>query len=85
MGVTTWAAFAGSRARATVDGDFAMTEQEVQPVLKALRDAGIHVVALHNHMSREDPRLFFLHYWGKGPVKDLARGLRAALEAAGQG
>ena len=43
----------------------------------------IHVVALHNHMLDEDPRLFFLHYWGKGPAASLARGVRAALDAQG--
>jgi hypothetical protein len=81
LGVTTWAAFSGSDAHATVDGDFAMASAEVQPVLRALRGAGIHVVALHNHMLDEDPRLFFLHYWGKGPAAGLARGVRAALDA----
>jgi hypothetical protein len=81
LGVTTWAAFSGSDARASVDGDFVMASAEVQPVLRALRGAGIHVVALHNHMLDEDPRLFFLHYWGKGEAAGLARGVRAALDA----
>jgi hypothetical protein len=81
MGVNTWAAFSGSDAHASVDGDFAMTVAEVQPVLRALRKAGIHVVALHNHMLDEEPRLFFLHYWGKGPALELARGVRGALDA----
>jgi hypothetical protein len=81
MGVNTWAAFSGSDARASVDGDFAMTAGEVQAVLRALRSAGIHVVALHNHMIGEDPQLFFLHFWGKGPALGLARGVRAALDA----
>lgn len=81
MGLSTWAAFSGSDARASVDGDFIMTAAEVQPVLRALRHAGIHVVALHNHMLDEEPRLFFLHYWGKGPATELARALRSALDA----
>jgi hypothetical protein len=80
MGVNTWAAFAGSDARAVVDGDFAMLESELQGVLKALRGAGIEVVAIHNHMSGEEPRIVFLHYWGVGRVEDLARGVRMALE-----
>jgi hypothetical protein len=79
MGVNTWAAFAGSDERAVVDGDFAMLEPELQGVLKALRGAGIHIVAIHQHMAGEQPRILFLHYWGIGPVEDLARGLRAAL------
>ena len=81
LGLTTWAAFSGSDARASVDGDFIMTAGEVQPVIRALRGADIHVVALHNHMLDEEPRFFFLHYWGKGPATALARGMRAALEA----
>jgi hypothetical protein len=79
MGVNTWAAFAGTDAMASVDGDFAMTEDELQGVLKALRKAGIHVVAIHNHMTHEQPRYVFLHYWGKGPAAELARGVRSAM------
>ena len=81
MGVNTWAAFAGADDHATVDGDFAMLEGELQGVLKALRGAGIQVVAIHQHMAGEEPRILFLHYWGVGPTADLARGLRAALDA----
>ena len=80
MGVNTWAAFAGSDDRAVVDGDFAMVESELQDVLKALRAAGISVVAIHHHMTHEEPRILFLHYWGVGPTADLAKGLRAALD-----
>jgi len=83
MGVNTWAAFAGSDARAVVDGDFARRESELQDVLKALRHAGIDIVAIHNHMSGEDPRIVFLHYWGIGRAEDLARGVRLALEKSG--
>jgi hypothetical protein len=81
MGLTTWAAFSGSDDLAAVDGDFAMTAAEVQPVLRALRKAGIHIVALHNHMIGEQPAIYFTHFWGKGPAKELAQGLKAALEA----
>lgn len=85
MGVNTWAAFAGADDRAVVDGDVAMLEGELQAVLKALRGAGIHVVAIHQHMAGEEPRILFLHYWGVGPTADLARGLRAALDATASG
>jgi hypothetical protein len=79
MGVNTWAAFVGSDDTAVVDGDFAMLESELQPVLKALRGAGINIVAIHHHMAMESPRVLFLHYWGVGPTRALATGLKAAL------
>jgi hypothetical protein len=66
MGVNTWAAFAGSNEKAIVDGDFAMLETEMQDVLKALRAAHINVVAIHQHMAGEKPRVMFLHFWGVG-------------------
>ncbi len=81
MGLTTWAAISGGDALAAVDGDFIMTAGEVQPVLRALRKAGIHVVALHNHMVGEQPAYYFTHFWAKGPAEQLARGLKAALRA----
>jgi hypothetical protein len=81
MGLTTWAAFSGSDELATVDGDFIMTAAEVQAVLRALRKAGIHVVALHNHMVGEQPAFYFTHFWGKGPAQKLAEGLKSALDA----
>ena len=81
MGLTTWAAFSGDDELAAVDGDFIMTAAEVQPVLRALRKAGIHVVALHNHMAGEQPAFYFTHFWGKGRPEELAKGLRAALDA----
>src|SRR5262249_42680264 len=80
MGLTTWAAFSGSDEYAAVDGDFIMTADEVQPVLRALRKAGIHVVALHNHMVGERPAFYFTHFWGKGPAGELAKGIKSALE-----
>jgi hypothetical protein len=81
MGVNTWAAFAGTDANAIVDGDFAALEDELQPVLKALRKNGINIVAIHHHMTHESPRMLFLHYWGKGKAADLAVALNEALNA----
>ncbi|MGZ5000402.1 MAG: DUF1259 domain-containing protein, partial [Methylomonas sp.] len=65
---------------AVVDGDFVVHEDELQPVLKALRTAGIHVVAIHQHMIGEQPRMIFLHYWGQGSTTDLAKGIKTALD-----
>ena len=81
MGVNTWAAFAGSDRRAVVDGDFAMRESELQAVLRALRNANIDIVAIHQHMTGEEPRIVFLHFWGVGATEKLAGGIRAALDA----
>ncbi len=83
MGVNTWAAFAGSNDKAVVDGDFAMLESELQSVLKKLRGADIEVVAIHQHMTGEEPRIMFLHYWGIGGPENLAKGVRAALDVTG--
>jgi hypothetical protein len=79
IGVNTWAAFAGSDRQAVVDGDLAVRENELQGVLKALVGAGIQVVAIHQHMTDEDPRILFVHYWGVGPSVDLARALHGAI------
>jgi len=79
----TWAAFQGTPDKAAVAGDFTMLEDEVAPVIKALIENGIEVVALHNHMVHEKPRIFFLHYWGIGNAEQLAKGLRAALDQTG--
>jgi hypothetical protein len=80
MGVNTWAAFAGTDENAVVDGDFAVTEDELQPVLKSLRGSGIHVVAIHHHMVGEQPRILFLHYWGRGPAATLAANVKKAVD-----
>ena len=80
MGVNTWAAFAGTDDNALVDGDFAMTEDELQPVLKSLRAQGVNIVAIHHHMTYEKPRYIFLHYWGKGRAESLAQSLKKALD-----
>jgi hypothetical protein len=79
MGINTWAAFAGSDSEAVVDGDFVMTESELQPVLKSMRASGINIVAIHQHMAEEQPRFLFLHYWGKGKALELAQAVKKAL------
>lgn len=84
MGFNTWAAFQGTPDHAAVAGDFTMTEDEVASVIKALVENGIEVVAVHNHMVHEQPRIFFLHYWGVGNAEQLAKGLRAALNQTGK-
>jgi hypothetical protein len=84
LGFNTWAAFQGTPEKAAVAGDFTMLEDEVAPVIKALVESGIEVVAVHNHMVHEQPRVFFLHYWGIGNAEGLARGLRAALDQTGK-
>ena len=84
LGFNTWAAFQGTPDKAAVAGDFTMLENEVASVIKALVENGIEVVAVHNHMVHEQPRIFFLHYWGMGNAEQLARGLRAALDQTGK-
>jgi hypothetical protein len=80
MGINTWAAFAGNSENTFVDGDFAVLESELQPVLKTLRASGINVLAIHQHMTDEKPRILFIHYWGKGSAGQLAKSLKEALE-----
>jgi len=80
MGINTWAAFAGSDTEAVVDGDFVMLEDELQPVLKILRAGGINIVAIHQHMTYEQPRCLFMHYWGKGSAQGLAEIVKKALD-----
>src|SRR5436305_14454497 len=84
MGLNTWAAFFGSNANAEVAGDVAMLSPEITPVLKALRSNGLNVVAIHNHMTNGQPTIYFLHYWGTGPVEKLATGFKAALSELGK-
>jgi Domain of Unknown Function (DUF1259) len=79
MGVNTWAAFAGSDDNAVVDGDFAVTEDELQAVLKSLVKQKIYIVAIHQHMTHEQPRIMFFHYWGRGPAKSLGENIKTAL------
>jgi hypothetical protein len=84
MGLNTWAAFVGNDQSAAVAGDVAMLENEVTPVLKALRSHGLDVVAIHHHMTGTNPPIIFLHYWGKGPADKLAGGFKAALDQLGK-
>lgn len=80
MGVATAINFQPTGAgRAAVTGDFVMTAAEVNPVIRALRDGGIEVTALHSHMTGEAPRLFFMHFWANDDAAKLARTLHAAL------
>jgi Domain of Unknown Function (DUF1259) len=83
MGVNTWAAFAGSDDNAIVDGDFAVTEDELQPTARSLLKEKINIVAIHQHMTHEQPRMMFFHYWGRGRAKDLAQAIKGAFLVAG--
>ncbi len=66
--------------KAAITGDFVLTRDEVNPVIKELVANGIEVTALHRHMLDEQPRLFFLHFWANDDALKLAKGLRAALD-----
>jgi uncharacterized protein DUF1259 len=85
MGLNTWAAFVGTNNDAAVAGDIAMLQNEVNPVLKALRSNGLDVVAIHQHMLNTQPTIIFLHYWGRGPAEKLATGFKAAVDQLGKG
>ena len=67
--------------KAVGTGDFVLLQNEVDPVLRALRTANIDITALHNHLGQEQPRLFFMHFWANGDAADIASGLRKALDA----
>jgi hypothetical protein len=66
--------------KAAITGDFVLTATEVTPVMRTLRDNGIDVTALHNHMLDDQPRMFFMHFWANDDAAKLANGLRAALD-----
>ena len=84
IGLNSWASFAGTKDKAHIAGDIVMLEHEVNPVIRALRQNGLEVVAVHNHMLGDDPRMIFLHYYGQGRATDLANGFRAALNVLGK-
>ena len=84
MGLNTWAAFVGTNDNAAIAGDVAMLAREVTPVLKALRQSGLEVVAIHHHMTDTQPAIYFLHYWGTGPAEKLATGFKSALDVLGK-
>ena len=80
MGVATAINFQPTgNGKAAIAGDFVLLGGEVNPLIKALRRNGIAVTALHGHMLREEPRLFFMHFWSNDDAVKLAKGLRAAL------
>ncbi|CAN5900032.1 DUF1259 domain-containing protein [soil metagenome] len=81
-GISTRATFAGTPDRAVVSGSFALLESELQPVLRALRAAGLEIAAIGGSLVGEEPRLVHVHYWGRGRADDLARGVRDALEVS---
>lgn len=81
MGVATAINFQPTGGgKAAINGDFVMTAGEVNNAIRALEDSGIQVIALHNHMLTEEPRLFFMHFWANDDAVKLAKGLRAALD-----
>src|SRR5215472_10365723 len=69
-----------ANGKAAITGDFVVTADEVNPVIRALRANGIEVTALHSHMLDEQPRLYFMHFWANDDAIKLAKGLRAALD-----
>lgn len=86
LGIGSWFAFRETNdgRDAVIAGDMALTQPQVNPAIQALRRSGIAVVALHNHMMLEEPRIMFFHFQARGEPGDLAEGLRAGLDAAAQ-
>lgn len=84
IGLNSWASFTGTMDKAFMAGDIAMLEHEVNAVVKSLRSNNIEVVALHNHMLGDNPRMIFLHYLGTGSAITLAKGFRSALDQLGK-
>ena len=81
MGVATAINFQPTgNGRAAITGDFVLLGSEVNPVIRALRESGIQVTAVHSHMLTEEPRLFFMHFWANDDAMKLAKGLRSALD-----
>lgn len=82
MGLTSWAAFsAGGKSEAMVMGDLVLFEDEVNAVMSAALDHGLEVTALHNHFFFDDPKVYFMHIGGDGPLAELAGGVKAAFDA----
>ncbi len=82
MGLNSWAGFVGTNEKARVAGDVVMSAKEVKSVIQAFRKDGIEIVAVHNHMLDEQPKVFFLHYWGTGPAEKLAQTVKTAFDRA---
>ena len=81
LGLATGVAFQPTgNGKAAITGDFVLLGEEVNPVLKTLRQSGIEVTALHSHMLNEQPRLYFMHFWANDDALKLAKGIRAALD-----
>lgn len=79
LALGSWAAFAGTNDKATVMGDLVLLQDEVNPVMRKLRDAGFEITAVHNHLLDESPRVMYMHYMGEGNAKQLAASLHEAL------
>jgi hypothetical protein len=80
IGMSTWVAFAGTNARALAEGEFIVTADELQGLLKALRSRRINIASIRNHTVSEHPRFIFVHFWGEGSAVELAKALRYALD-----
>src|SRR5215472_7979110 len=80
LGVATALTQPTGGGTAAITGDFVLLGSEVNPVIKALRQNGIELTAIHSHMLMEEPRLFFMHFWANDDAVKLAKGLRAALD-----
>ena len=81
MGISTALNFQPTgNGKAAITGDFVLRAEEVNAVMKTLRESGIEVTAVHSHMLMEEPRLFFMHFWANDDALKLAKGLRAALD-----
>jgi hypothetical protein len=65
--------------KTAITGDFVVTTEEVNPMIRALREHDIEVTAIHSHMLDEQPRLFFVHFWANDDAVKLAEGLQAGL------
>jgi biotin operon repressor len=83
LGLSTYAAFSGTEDNSLVVGDVAMLSHEINAVIDALRAGGIEIVSLHNHMTTENPRLFYMHYQGHGKVAELSETLKKAFSILG--
>src|SRR3954469_22327670 len=85
MGLTSWAAFKpGEKDEAMVMGDLVLFQDEVNAVMSAALENGLAVTALHNHFFFDDPKVYFMHIGGEGSVEELAKGVKAALDATRQ-
>src|SRR5437588_1748892 len=81
MGLTSWASFMpGMKGEAMVMGDLVLMQDEVNPVMSAAFDNGLHVTALHNHFFYDEPKVYFMHIAGEGDTATIAKGVRAALD-----